>query len=96
MERTSAADVTGGSVMVSGWVGQLRDIGNLKFFLLRDRTGQIQVTAKKGVVKASVLEAVAGLNREDCVTVTGKAVPSAQAPGGREIPLPRRKSLRLI
>ena len=48
MERSYACEVKPGKVLVKGWVDQIRDIGKLKFFRVRDRTGSVQVTLKKG------------------------------------------------
>ena len=73
------------NVLVKGWVGKIRDLGGLKFFILRDREGVIQITAKKGSVKDNIINTISGLNREDCVEVIGKVKESKQAPGGKEI-----------
>jgi len=76
---------TGSKALVKGWVGKVRDLGGLKFFMLRDREGSVQVTAKKGDVPAAMLNQVLSLNREDCVSVVGKVKQAKQAPGGMEI-----------
>ena len=75
----------GKNALVKGWVAQIRDLGGLKFFLLRDREGMIQVTLKKGKVREGLFGTVSQLNREDCVAVYGMVKKSKQAPGGREI-----------
>jgi aspartyl-tRNA synthetase len=86
MRRIHTSDVRpGGKVLVSGWVAKIRDLGNIKFFLLRDREGIVQVTAKKGSAPAKILMQIDSLGREDIVSVEGRAVSSDQAPGGREI-----------
>ena len=36
----------GKDVCLAGWVHELRDLGKLKFLVLRDREGFIQITAK--------------------------------------------------
>ncbi|MCX6697074.1 MAG: OB-fold nucleic acid binding domain-containing protein, partial [Methanoregula sp.] len=36
-----------GHAEISGWVHEVRDLGGLAFFLIRDRTGIIQVTIPK-------------------------------------------------
>ncbi|MBI4021121.1 MAG: aspartate--tRNA(Asn) ligase [Candidatus Aenigmarchaeota archaeon] len=83
-QKTYSRDVTPGTdVRVAGWVAKIRDLGNIKFFLLRDREGMVQVTAKKGA--DAMLDAILALGREDYVTVSGKAVASRQAPRGVEI-----------
>lgn len=85
MERTHAAGVKPGKVLVKGWVDQLRNIGNLKFFRIRDRTGSVQVTLKKGETPERLLKMVDSLHREDCVAVMGKAKPSKVVKEGVEI-----------
>ncbi len=86
MQRTYSNEVKGGKkVLVKGWVAKVRDLGGLQFFLLRDRMGVIQITAKKGKVADKIFKLISELGREDCVAVDGKAVESRQAPGGLEI-----------
>ena len=75
----------GDSVSLTGWVAKIRDLGNIKFFLLRDRGGVIQVTAKKGKTQDKLLKQIVSLGREDVVSVHGKAVASKQSPGGKEV-----------
>src|SRR3989344_3414444 len=69
---------------LNGWVSSLRDMGGLKFFLLRSEQGLVQVTAKKGNVPDEVFEMFSKLNREDCVSVEGDWKDAKQAPGGKE------------
>lgn len=93
MKRLSTKDVTAGKkVRILGWVGKIRDLGNIKFFLLRDREGIVQVTAKKGKSPAALIKQIASLGREDVVSVEGRVVASKQAPRGREI-IPEKISM---
>jgi len=85
-ERTYSSKLKRGSkALVKGWVEKVRDLGGLKFFILRDKEGSIQVTAKKGEVPEEMLKKVISLGREDCVSVAGEARQAKQAPGGIEI-----------
>jgi len=68
-------------VLVKGWVHDLRDLGKVRFMLVRDITGVIQCVATKD---KEVFEKMA-LSRESVVSVEGRAVKSKQAPGGIEI-----------
>ena len=73
------------SAEIIGWVHEVRDLGGLTFFLIRDRTGIIQVTIPKKKVPAEIVEAARDVSRESVVRVQGKVKAIAKAPGGREI-----------
>lgn len=74
----------GQQVEVAGWVHKFIDMGKLKFILLRDRTGIIQVTAKKGVVPDELL-AKFSATKESAVRVRGTISESRMAPEGIEL-----------
>ena len=80
----SAKSKAGEEVTVAGWVHEIRDIGKLIFIQLRDKTGIMQVIAKKGVVPDEVLESMKR-NKEDVIAVTGKVAENKVAPNGAEI-----------
>jgi len=73
-----------GTVRIAGWVHDFRDLGKLKFVLVRDITGIMQVTLKKGVVDDGLLEAVK-LNKEDVVSFHGELKENKIAPDGVEL-----------
>jgi len=73
------------SAEIIGWVHEVRDLGGLAFFLIRDRTGIIQVTIPKKKVPAEVVETVRDVSRESVVRVRGEVKAIDKAPGGREI-----------
>jgi aspartyl-tRNA synthetase len=85
--RIPIADVTPatGRAEVIGWVHEVRDLGGLTFFLLRDRTGIIQVTIPKKRAGEAVLAAIKEVSRESVVRVGGEVKAIDKAPGGREI-----------
>jgi aspartyl-tRNA synthetase len=68
-------------VLVKGWVHDTRDLGKVRFMLVRDVSGVIQCVATK---KEAVFKDL-NPSRESVVVVSGKAVKSKQAPGGMEI-----------
>ncbi|UCH03334.1 MAG: aspartate--tRNA(Asn) ligase [Candidatus Bathyarchaeota archaeon] len=70
---------------ISGWVSKLRDLGKVKFIIIRDSKGIAQVTLKKGVVDESLLNVVNALNLEDVIFIQGKVVERKNAPSGKEI-----------
>ena len=52
-----------GHAEICGWVHEERDLGGLAFFLIRDRTGIIQVTIPKKKVSEEVLLAAKKVSR---------------------------------
>ena len=74
-----------GHAEVSGWVHEVRDLGGLAFFLIRDRTGIIQVTIPKKKASDAVLAAAKRVSRESVVRVAGPVKAMEKAPGGREL-----------
>jgi aspartyl-tRNA synthetase len=74
-----------GQAEVCGWVHEVRDLGGLAFFLIRDRTGIIQVTIPKKKVPEAVLLAAKAVSRESLIRVTGTVKAMDKAPGGREL-----------
>lgn len=77
-------EMNGQKVTLAGWVHEVRDIGKVKFILLRDRTGIVQVTGKKGVTDDAVLEKM-NLVKESVVKITGVVKEEKQARGGVEV-----------
>ncbi|MCC6310692.1 MAG: aspartate--tRNA(Asn) ligase [Trueperaceae bacterium] len=72
--RDLAAHV-GGHVALAGWILTRRDLGGIRFLVLRDRTGVVQC----------VLEGIDVPLHESCVRVSGKVVEQPRAPGGIEV-----------
>lgn len=70
---------------IAGWVHEERDLGGLAFFLIRDRSGIMQVTVPKKKVPEDVLIAIKEVSRESVVRVEGIIKPTEKAPGGREL-----------
>lgn len=87
-KRISVKEVLEGktkTVEIAGWVHDTRALGKIKFLLLRDLTGTIQVTAVKSKVSEEVFEVMDKISRESVVYVRGVVKESKQAPGGKEI-----------
>jgi len=74
-----------GTAEIFGWVHEVRDLGGLAFFLIRDRTGIIQVTIPKKKATGAVLAAIKQVSRESVVHITGSVKAMDKAPGGREL-----------
>ncbi len=88
-ERAAIGEISavqdGKQVTIAGWLYDNRDLGKLRFLLIRDVTGEIQVTGFKGETPANVFEAMGKTSRESVVVISGIVKKSAKAPGGREI-----------
>jgi aspartyl-tRNA synthetase len=74
-----------GKAEICGWVHEVRDLGGLAFFLIRDRTGIIQVTIPKKKASEAVLAAAKQVSRESVVRIAGTVKAIEKAPGGREL-----------
>jgi len=75
----------GKGVLLQGWVQEIRDIGKLKFIVLRDFSGIIQITAHKETTPDAVFSLISKIPRESVVVIEGNVKKSKQAPGGREV-----------
>jgi asparaginyl-tRNA synthetase len=75
----------GQSVILRGWLYNLRESGKLLFPIFRDGTGTIQGVAHVKSVPPAVFEALKGLTQESSVIVTGKVRADKRAPGGFEL-----------
>lgn len=84
MERTLISGIRAGEdVLVQGWAHEIRDLANVKFIVLRDRTGTVQCVVKKD--RPALFAMVPGMRNESCLSVRGKASQSAIAKAGIEI-----------
>ncbi len=78
------AGMSGKEVALVGWVHEVRELGNLKFLLLRDTSGIVQIIGKRGEVSDEVLRSMS-LPKESVVRVTGTLKLSSNAKGGFEV-----------
>ncbi|MBI5354897.1 MAG: aspartate--tRNA(Asn) ligase, partial [Candidatus Aenigmarchaeota archaeon] len=72
MQRSYSANVPaedGLKVRVAGWVRELRSLSTLRFIILADREGTIQITAKDGVVPKDVFDLIPKIERESVIDV---------------------------
>ena len=75
----------GTRVLMCGWLYRKRDLGGIRFALVRDRDGVFQVTAAKASCDPKVFESMDTIPLESVVAVTGTVKKMPQAPGGVEI-----------
>ena len=75
----------GDEVEVRGWVSRKHTVGGLVFAMVRDGSGYVQVSAKKGSLPEGDFEAAKGATRETAVAVRGEVRDDKRAPGGKEV-----------
>lgn len=92
--RTADLPTLGGAkVEVAGWVVSVRKGGRIRFVVLRDGTGEVQVVFREGEGSPDAFEAVAAMDQEAAVVVEGEVRVDPRAPGGAEI---QGRSLRIV
>jgi aspartyl-tRNA synthetase len=79
------AEIADTEVTVMGWVHILRDKGKIKFLILRDEQGQVQITIPQKKVSEEVFEVSGQLKPEYAVAVKGNVVAAKQVASGAEI-----------
>jgi len=84
--------LAGSAVVLMGWTHIMRDKGKIKFLVLRDEHGTVQITIPQKKVSQEVFDIAAQLKPECAVEVQGKVVASEQAPNGVEV-IPTRISI---
>ncbi|MCI4363760.1 MAG: asparagine--tRNA ligase [Thermoplasmata archaeon] len=93
ISRSYAPDALETRVHVRGWVLRSRSSGGILFLLLRDRTGALQVTAKRDVVGEEAFRAAEHVQVEGVVEVEGTVYADHRASRGREL---RAESIRVL
>lgn len=70
---------------VRGWVAGKAGVGGVVFIVVRDGSGYLQASAKRGVAPGRVFEGMRDVPRESVVELTGSAREERRAPGGAEL-----------
>jgi len=78
-------DRVGRKVEVRGWIYRTRSSGGIVFAVLRDSTGIVQVTIKKGNLPEDQFAAATKAGIESSVIIAGEVAEDKRAPGGYEI-----------
>jgi asparaginyl-tRNA synthetase len=83
--RALGPDAIGRAITVRGWVVRSRSSGGILFLRMRDRSGAVQVTAKKDALGDEAFRAAEGVQIEGAIRVTGTVEEDLRAPEKREI-----------
>ena len=78
-------EIDGQEVVVFGWVHEIRDLGGLRFLILQDKTGQLQITIHRHKVAADVVEKAESLQKQFTIGIKGTVKKMGKAPRGAEI-----------
>lgn len=74
-----------GTVVLAGWVHDIKELARIRFIWLRDRGGVAQVTISKATAPPEVIQATEKLGKEDVIAVEGTTVQKRIAKVGSEI-----------
>ena len=75
----------GQEVTLFGWVLEIRDLGGIRFVILQDREGTIQITIPKKRVTPEVLSKSDLLQKRFCLAVRGTVKKTNMTPRGVEV-----------
>ncbi len=78
-------ELDGKEVTVLGWVQEIRDLGAIKFIILQDRQGTVQITIPTKKAKKEVLEKANALQTQYCIGVKGTVKKTEMTQRGFEI-----------
>jgi aspartyl-tRNA synthetase len=75
----------GKKVLLKGWVARRRDLGELIFLTLRDRSGLVQVVLDRARCPTAAVDAASDARSEDVVAIEGQVVPRAEGQRNRDL-----------
>lgn len=78
-------ELDGQEVVVFGWVQEIRDLGGLRFLILQDKNGKVQITIHRHKVANEVVEKAESLQKQYSIGIKGTVKKMGNAPGGAEI-----------
>ena len=78
-------DMDGEEVTLFGWIQEIRDLGGIRFLILQDREGTIQVTIPKKKVSPEVLSKSDALQKRYSLGVKGTVKKTKMTPRGIEV-----------
>jgi nondiscriminating aspartyl-tRNA synthetase len=77
--------LNGKEVIIVGWISSIREHSNVKFLMLNDRFGNIQVILKKNEYLASLTSEIPKIREHASIAIRGKVRSEPKAPNGIEI-----------
>jgi len=78
-------ELDGKEVTVLGWVRDIRDLGGIRFVILQDTEGTVQITIPRKEVGEGVVKRADSLQRQYSIGVKGAVKKTVQTPRGIEI-----------
>ncbi|MEM3074619.1 MAG: aspartate--tRNA(Asn) ligase [Candidatus Pacearchaeota archaeon] len=72
-------------VVIKGWVHEIRDLNKIRFLIVKDISGRIQVTGIQGEVDKNVFDLMKTITKESALIIEGEVKKSDKAPGGKEL-----------
>jgi len=75
----------GEEIEIAGWAYDMRALGKIRFAMIKDMTGIVQLVALKKNVSEEDFDLIDNLSKESVIYVKGTIKESAQAVGGKEI-----------
>lgn len=75
----------GQAAILTGWVAGKSRVGGLIFIQIRDGSGYVQVSGRKGLSPESALGSMRSVTVESAVRVEGRVKEDSRAPGGKEV-----------
>ena len=79
------SEIDGQEVTLFGWVQEIRDLGGIRFIILQDREGTIQITIPKNRIAPEVLGKSDLLQKRFCFAVKGKVKKTNMTMRGVEV-----------
>ncbi|EQD31192.1 asparaginyl-tRNA synthetase, partial [mine drainage metagenome] len=83
--RIFGPEAVGRRIRIHGWLVRSRSSGGLLFLVVRDRTGQVQVTARRDVLGEADFDRAEHVQIEGSVDIEGTVAEDRRSPGGREL-----------
>ena len=78
-------ELDGKETVIFGWVRDIRDLGGIRFIVLQDKEGIVQITIPRDEVNEETLRKGDALQTQYCMGVKGKVREMDKAPNGAEI-----------